>query len=330
MKRMLLCVLLLSMSVILSASFCQAGDESSGAAKIVAKVNDSVITDAELNRELSMIKQRLEGQGQTISDAKLKEIKSKVLDGLVNRDLLYGVCRKDGIKADEKEVEKAFQMIKARYSNDDAFKKMLQQFNLTEDFIKQDIAREMAIKKMIDARFVKEIKVTDEEAKDYYEKNKANFRQPESVKASHILIKVNEDAVPEIKAKAKAKILEIKKKIEAGADFGEMAKKYSEGPSAAKGGDLGYFRRGQMVKPFEDAAFALKPGEMSDVVETKFGYHLIKSFDKKEESVVPFEQLKDRITMFLKQGKLRKAVSDFIDSLRAKSTIEISKVDQAK
>ncbi len=150
------------------------------------------------------------------------------------------------------------------------------------------------------------------------------------MKASHILIKVSEDATPEAKAKAKARILDIKKKIEAGADFGEMAKKYSEGPSAANSGDLGYFRRGQMVKPFEEAAFALKPGEMSDVVETKFGYHLIKSIDKKEASVVPFDQLKTRITMYLQQDKMRKAVSAFIDSLRAKSTIQISKVDQAK
>ena len=109
-----------------------------------------------------------------------------------------------------------------------------------------------------------------------------------------------------------------------------MAKKYSEGPSAANSGDLGYFRRGQMVKPFEDAAFALKPGQVSGVVETKFGYHLIKLVDKKEQSVVPFEQVKSRIVTYLKQDKLRKAVSSYIDDLRSKSTIQISKVDQAK
>ncbi len=153
MKRMLMCALLLSMSVVMVATVCQAEKASAGSEKIVAKVNNSVITEAELNRELAIIKQRFEERGQAVSDSQLKELKEKVLDGLVNRDLLYGVCVKDGVKADEKEVDKAFQMVKARYADDDAFKKMLQQFNLTEDYIKQDIAREMAIKKMIETAF---------------------------------------------------------------------------------------------------------------------------------------------------------------------------------
>ena len=330
MKKMLKCVLLLSMGVVLFAAVCQAEEATAGAEKIVAKVNGTVITEAELNRELAMIKQRIEDRGRSVTDEQLNGIKDEVVDRLVQRELLYGVCQKEGIKTDAKEVEDAFQMVKARYADDDAFKKMMAQFNLTEDDIKSDIGREMTIKKFIEDRFVKDITVSDEEAKEYYDKNKENFQQPESVKASHILIKVEENASPEEKAKAKARILEIKKKIDEGADFAEMAKKFSEGPSAANSGDLGYFRRGQMVKPFEDAAFALKPGEMSDVVETRFGYHLIKSFDKTEASVVPFDTLKARITMFLKQEKVQQQVNAFIDGLRDKSTIEISKDYQAK
>lgn len=330
MKRMLVRVLLLSMSVVLFTALCQAEEPTAGTDKIVAKVNDSVITDADLSRELAMLKSRLEEKGGAVSDEQFNAIKGKVVDRLVQRELLYGVCRKDGIKADDKEVDETFQMVKARYADDDAFKKMMAQFNLTEEIIKSDIAREMAIKKLIEDRFVSNITVTDAEAKEYYEKSKDKFLQPESVKASHILIKVSEDATPEVKAKAKGRILEIKKKLDEGADFATLAKKYSEGPSAAKSGDLGYFRRGQMVKPFEDAAFALKPGETSDVVQTRFGFHLIKSFDKTEKSVVPFDQLKTRIVMFLKQQELQKEVNAFIEGLRSTSTVEISKDYQEK
>jgi len=289
----------------------------------IAKVNDSVITDVELNRELSIIRKRYGEKGTAISDEQLKEIRNKVLDGLVRRELIYGACRKDGIKVSPEEIDGAFQMVRARYSDDASFAKMMEQFNVTEKSIKKDIAREIAIKKLIDERFVKKISVTDEEAKEYYEKNKENFHRPESVKASHILIMVEENASDEEKAKAKERILEIKKKLENGGEFAELAKKFSEGPSAANAGDLGYFRRGQMVKPFEDAAFALQPGQVSDVVETRFGYHVIKVTDKTAESTASFDELKDRITMFLKQEKVQNQLNSFVEKLRKESDIQI-------
>jgi peptidyl-prolyl cis-trans isomerase C len=289
----------------------------------IAKVNNSVITDVELNRELSIIRKRYEEKGTAISDEQLKEIRNKVLDGLVRRELIYGACQKDGIKVSPEEIDEAFQMVKARYSDDASFAKMMEQFNVTEDIIKKDIAREIAIKKLIDERFVKNISVTDEEAKEYYEKNKGNFHRPESIRASHILIKVDENASNEEKAKAKERILGIKKKLENGGEFAELAKEFSEGPSAANAGDLGYFRRGQMVKPFEGAAFSMQPGQVSDVVETRFGYHLIKVIDKTAESTASFDDLKDRITVFLKQEKVQNQLNGYVEKLRKESDIQI-------
>jgi len=291
--------------------------------KVIAKVGDRAITQQELNREMEVIRKRFEEKGRQISDAQLSEIHDEVLDRMVRRELLYNACKKDGVTVEQSEVDANYQMIRARYPNDDDFKKMLAGLHLSEELIKKDIGREMAIKKYIDKKFVKNTTVSDEESKAYYEKTKENFRQPESLHASHILIKVDEGASEEAKAAAKKKIEEIRKQIEDGADFAEMAKKNSEGPSSTKGGDLGFFRRGQMVKPFEDAAFALKPGEVSDIVLTRFGYHIIKLQEKNEESVVAFDMIKDRISQYLIQEKVQKKVNDLIETLKTENPITI-------
>jgi len=323
MKANLFCLVLLV--GMLLPLFTVRAEEPKAAAiqKNVAKVNDSVITEAELNRELAMTRQRYAEKGKDLSAEQQAELKKDVLDRLVRRELIFGVCRKDGIKAEPSEVDETFQMVKARFSDDEAFKKMMEQFNLSEEIIRSDIAREIAIKKLIEERFVKNLTVSDDEAKKYYEKSKESFRQPESVKASQILIKVAENATPDEKGKARARILEIKKKLDGGADFATLAKQYSEGPSAANAGDLGYFRRGQMVKPFEDAAFALKPGEISDVVETRFGFHLIKVTDRTDASSIPFEELRPRISVYLKQQKLQSMLKTYVEELKKMSTVVI-------
>ena len=112
-------------------------------------------------------------------------------------------------------------------------------------------------------------------------------------------------------------------KLVAGGDFAELAKQFSDCPSSSRGGDLGYFSRGKMVKPFEDAAFALKIGEMSNVVETKFGYHVIKVTDKKPESVTEFDKEKEKLSNYLKREKIQKAVEEYVAKLKQTAKIDI-------
>ncbi len=293
------------------------------AGKTVAVVDGQIITSADLDRELEVIRQRFSERGRQVTDEQLAEIRDEVLDRMIRRELLYKASRDQGVKVTGDEIDQGYQMVRARFTSDEDFARMMQQLRLSEDVLKRNIAREMAIKKLIDARFVQNTTVSDEEARQYYEKTKENFRQPESVHASHILIKVDESAGEEDKTAALKKIEDIRKQLQAGADFAELARKYSEGPSAAKGGDLGFFRRGQMVKPFEDAAFSTKVGDITDVVKTRFGYHIIKVHEKVEESTIPFEAISDRIKEYLKKEKIQKQVNSYIDSLKAKSTIKI-------
>jgi peptidyl-prolyl cis-trans isomerase C len=164
--------------------------------------------------------------------------------------------------------------------------------------------------------------IPDREIRTFYDTHPNSFKKSEQVRASHILIKVDSQAEPSVKEEKKAKLRKIQKRLKGGEDFGVLAKEFSECPSNSKGGDLGYFGSGKMVKPFEDAAFKLKTGEVSDIVETQFGYHLIKVVDKKPASVMGYEDVKDKIGQYLKQEKTAKQLKGYIEELRKKAVIE--------
>lgn len=156
-----------------------------------------------------------------------------------------------------------------------------------------------------------EIKINDDEMKAYYEGNKKEFQQPEQIKARHILVKTEDEA--------KA----VRKELETNKDFAALAKDKSTGPSKTKGGDLGWFGRGQMVPEFEQVAFSLKKGEISDVVKTKFGYHIIKVDDKKKASEKSYEMVKKQIEDKLKQQKSKAVVDESKDKLMKKLKVEV-------
>ncbi|WP_419784321.1 SurA N-terminal domain-containing protein [Maridesulfovibrio sp.] len=155
--------------------------------------------------------------------------------------------------------------------------------------------------------------VSPEEIAAYYEAHKDAFLQEDQVKASHILIVVDENAPDKDVAAAEKKIKKILAKAKSGQDFAKLAKRYSEGPSKTKGGELGWFGKGAMVKPFEDAAFALKKGEVSEPVRTRFGWHLIKADDIREAGQKDLDQVKDDITTIVAQEKAADSISDKLD-----------------
>lgn len=180
-----------------------------------------------------------------------------------------------------------------------------------EDFIvrlealKEQLLRTYAVAKVVNGQVV-----TEEEMKKYYDENTAHFINPETVSARHILVAEEETAK------------DLKKQIDEGEDFKKLASEVSLCPSAGKAGDLGTFGRGRMVPDFEEAAFALEVGKVSEPVKTEFGYHLILVEDKKPESVVAYEDIKDRIRDFLMNDKQNKAFYDKVQELREKYEVE--------
>jgi len=297
-------------------------DEKQPSDPKVAVVNGSVITQRDFDREMAGVHRELASRGQLLNASQLAEIKRRVLEELINRELLYQEGQEKGMKVDEAVVDEQMRKLKDRFPSEAEFKTALSKINLSEAALKSKIARGMVIQQFIDKQFVQNTAVSDEEGKNYYDSHPDMFMEPEKVKASHILIKVDPQADKTHRSQARGKLEKIQQKLEKGGDFAALAKEFSEGPSSARGGDVGYFRRGQMVKPFEDAAFALKPGEVSDIVETKFGYHLIKTVDKKPATKIAYEDIKERLQQHLKEEKVRKEVSLYIELLKAKATVE--------
>jgi len=308
--------------ILISLPAVAAENKPADADKKMAVVNGVVISQDQFDKELSVHMDRASRQGQQLSDAQLAELKKNVLDGLIERELLYQQSRKAGIKIADQAVDEQIATIKQRFPGEQDYKNALSAMQLTEEEVKAQIARGLAIRELINEQIMNKIEVSDEESKAYYDAHPQLFKQPEQVKASHILIKVETDATDAQKAEARKKIDEIQQKIKAGGDFGELAKEFSEGPSNVRGGDLGYFRRGQMVKPFEDAAFSMQPGEVSEVVETRFGYHLIKVYDKKPEENLAYADVKEKLGQHMKQEKAEKEAGQYIEQLKKDAKIE--------
>jgi peptidyl-prolyl cis-trans isomerase C len=247
--------------------------------------------------------------GQQIPAERRDEILRGALDQLVVYTLLSQESRNRGIKVEETEIDQKVQQLRAKFPNQEAFAKALTDRGMTMDGLKHDARVDISVTKLMEAEVATEPAPSDEDAKTFYEKNPDRFKQGEKVRASHILIKVDQKAPPAAKQQARTKIDAILKQAKAGGDFAKLAQEHSQDGSAAQGGDLNYFTREQMVPEFAKVAFELKPGEISDVVETQFGYHIIKV---EAHGMMPFADVKPQLDKTLHQKKLR----DTLDAMK--------------
>jgi len=287
----------------------------------IAVINGAVITEKELDTELSVMSQQL-GDIDQLDDEQLSKIKEDLLENLVSRKVLYQESQRKGIEIDDAAVSERLASMKKQFPNEDDFKKMLEKMNLNEDILKSKLREGMFIQALIDREVISGLTISDKDAKTYYDENADLFKQGEKIEARHILVKVEEGADESVKAKALEKIKKIQKELTSGEDFAGLAKKYSDCPSGARGGDLGSFGRGQMVKPFEDAVFSMKQGEISDIVETQFGYHLIKAGERTPEVITGYEDIKDKLIQYLKQMKTEEEIKKYIAKRKEQAKIE--------
>ncbi|MCD6352630.1 MAG: peptidylprolyl isomerase [Proteobacteria bacterium] len=288
----------------------------------VAVVNGTEISRSDFDREITGIQQQYSKMKRPINDSQLSKIKKDILERLINHELLYQESQKSGIKVEKAAVDNQFKKFKEQVSKEGGFADWLTQMKLTENEVLSQFEQGLSIQQFIDKQFGEKVTITDEKARLFYDGHPEFFKQPSKIKASHILIKVDPKADETKKAEARKQIEKIQKRLQQGDDFATLAKEFSQCPSSANGGDLGYFNRGQMVKPFEEAASNLKPGELSGIVETTFGYHLIKVYDKKPEAVTAFGDIKDKLKQHLKQKEIEKEVKLYVEDLKKKAKIE--------
>jgi peptidyl-prolyl cis-trans isomerase C len=225
---------------------------------------------------------------------------------------------------DDNDVGQQLTQLKGRFSSEEDFANALKRLKMTENDLKDEFTRRLVVKTMIDQVIANKVEITAEETKTFYDSNPNYFKAPERVRASHVLVKLDPKASEVEKAEARKKIEDIQKRIQKGEELSALAKELSDCPSASKGGDLDYFQRGQMVAPFEEAAFSLKPGETSGVVETQFGYHLIKVVDKKESGTIVYDEIRGNIESHLRQQKVNEKYAAYIEELKSNAKVEMT------
>ncbi len=256
-------------------------------AATLATVDGAKVTDEDVTNALM---QATQGRLAQVPPQKQEQLKKQFLDELIAKEVIYKDAQKKGV-TDSKEYKKQLEKIIAS--------------------IKKDLAVKLWQKRLFDS-----IKVSEKELKDYYNKNKQEFMQKENIHARHILVKTQEEAkkiIDELKG-LKGGVLQNK--------FIELAKTKSTGPSGPRGGDLGYFGKGQMVPEFENAAFGLKVGTITkEPVKTQFGYHVIYLEDKKDASTRPFGEIKPYIEQRLKMEKFKHEMQNQMNKLKSKAKI---------
>lgn len=287
---------------------------------VIARVNGEEIHKPELDQIIKTMEARA---GQPVPQDRRDEIYRNAIDQLVIYKLLSQESKKRGIKVEPSEIAGKIATIRGQFPTDEAFQKALKDRGMNPDTLKHDAEVDLSVTKLVNAEEASLAGPSDQEAKEFYGKNPEQFKEPEQVRASHILVRVDPKADAAAKKKARTEIDAVLKQAKSGTSFEALAKEHSQDGSASQGGDLGYFPKGQMVPEFDKVSFELKPGQISDVVTTQFGYHVIKVVDHKAERVVPFEEAQAKIKEYLTTQKKMQHRDAFIQDLKKKAKIEV-------
>jgi peptidyl-prolyl cis-trans isomerase C len=289
--------------------------------EIVARVNGEAINASELQNAVKGLEGRA---GGPVPADQRDRVYRGLLDDMIGYKLLLQEAKARKVAVPDAEVEAQIAQIRSQFPDQQQFEQAMASQKMTLQDVRDDTRAQMSVGKLVDSEIAAKVEVKPEAVSDFYQKNQDKFQQGPRVHASHILIQVPQGADAGAKQQARTKADAILKDLKAGKDFAAAAKENSQDPgSAPNGGDLGYFGQGQMVPPFEQAAFALKPGQMSEVVETQFGYHIIKVAEKQDSRVVPLDEAKPQIEQYLSEQNRHAQTELFVNALKAKAKIEI-------
>ena len=294
-----------------------------GGGEKVATVNSTPISAGELDSAVQAFVRRQSG-GQPIPPEQQAQVRQMVLDALIGRELIYQHSVKSGIRPTEAEVDQAFAGIRGNFDTPEAWQGYLDAEGVNEAQARERVARNLAIDKVVQESVAAKVSVSDADIRKFYDENPQQMQHPEQVRASHILLRVEPSAAEAERDPIRARAAELLARAKQGGDFAALARENSQDPgSASRGGDLGFFARGQMVPSFDAAAFSLEVNAISDVVQTDFGYHIIKVTERRPAGIVPFGEVSERIGQFLRQQKSQAEVQAFVAGLRGAADVQI-------
>ena len=315
--------IVIAMGIIALVSSALAEDSKPQQTDKAAIVNGTPIDRAEFDGELLTVQKAVLGYGKPITVTQVAAIQKEVLESMVRREILYQESRKAGIKPDENAVDKELKTLRQQFADEAEYKNELNRRNISEATLRSRIERNSAVQQYIERQFAAKVTVTDSDMVSYYQGHLDLFKQPLLLRVNHILVLTDPKWEEARKQDARRKAEQIMKDLKNGKDFASLAREQSDSPTRANGGDLGYIKAGQLEKQFESAVVALKPGETTDLISSEYGFHVFKLTEKKSETVLAYENVKDKIKQFLRDEKAKQDADLYAKTLREKARVEI-------
>ena len=290
---------------------------------IVARVNGKAVKRQELIQGAEVMQMQLAQHGQRVVPS--SAFYRRVLDDLIAFTLIQQDAKAQGVTASPAEVQQQIDARKHSFPSEGAYREALAKAGMTEAVLREEADNQIVVQKFLEAQVASKVTVSDQTARQFYDKNKSSMTAPERVHLRHIVVQVAQNAPPADKAKAKTKADEIYKKAQGGEDFAKLVTQYSDDPaSKGRGGDIGWIVKGQTVPQFEAAAFALKkPNDLAPPVETRSGYSVLQLVERQAAGEIPFDQVKPRLVALLKQQQVQKILQARAEELRGKAKVEV-------
>jgi len=286
-------------------------------------INDVEVSRAKVQAQTDhLVNQRGLGSGGLTQPSEYRKIQEEIVEQLVVQELLWQEAQRRGIVVSEDAVDAELEKLKSGFQTDLAFQFRIEEGGYTEETFRENIRQQKSVQKMITDELMPAAEPDEETIRTFYEENIDQMAIPEQVRARHILVKFDAND-PASRAAAEERIAKVQSELAGGANFAILATELSEDSSAQSGGDLGWFERGTMVRPFEDAAFALEPGEVSEVIETGFGFHIIRLEDRTEARTATLEETAPQIRAYLGQQNLENAIEALVTKLREEGDVQV-------
>ncbi len=290
---------------------------------VAAIVNDDIVTLSEVDDAGAPIYREIKRKYGDDAQAEISQARREVLNQLVDQKLMEQVIKRYDITASDTEVDLAIDDVKKQNGiTQEALERALTREGIGWEDYREQVRKQIERTKLVNRQVHNRTKVSDADAKKYYESHPEEFKQDDEILVRHIMIPIGPGATEAQKAAARKKAEEVLAKVRAGADFAQLAKQVSAGPTAAQGGSLGWVRRGDTLPEFEAAAFVLDKGQTSDLVQTKIGFHIIRIEDKRPAHTLAFNEAKEAIKRKITQDKIEAEFNDWLKKLRENAYVE--------
>ena len=295
----------------------------------IAKVNGYEVNKQAVGFELDRLVRFYMSHGMSMQEIKdnLAKLQEKALDQAIGARLLLERSQQLDVPVSVADIDAEVAKVVEQVGGEENFKKALAAQNISEDDFRKEIEKGARVNKLVEQACTGVEEPTEQEVSSFYEAHKSEYVTEPKVLCQHILVKVEDNSTSDEKAAAFEKILAIKDRIAAGGNFAEEAEKNSDCPSGREGGSLGWFGPGMMVPEFDKVAFEMKKGEVSGVVTTQFGYHIIYKADEQPGGQQTLVDVHDQIKDLLRHESRGKAVDAFVAELREKAEIEFMEVE---